>query len=178
MDDREIINMATDMGFSGAEIMGTEKVEFSFEFRKYCEDNLCGQYGANYSCPPDCGTPEEMRGRVMEYKKALVLQSSWKIEDFSHCERLNSAKKWHNNSMIRLVKLLKSCGHSTLMAGSSGCNLCDDCKKLENAPCRHPELCFSCLSAYCIDVKALAEECSMNYLYKDGILSFFGCIFF
>jgi predicted metal-binding protein len=178
MDENELIRKALDIGFVAAEIVNTEEIEFSFQFRKYCRDNLCGQYGANYSCPPDCGTPEEMKEKAGRYKRALVLQSSWKINDFSDKEKIDSAKKWHNGQMLRLVKAIREEGGGCLMAGASYCNLCNPCKKTTSAPCSYPELSFFCLSAYCINVKLLAELCSMDYAYRDGTLSFFGCIFF
>ena len=37
---------------------------------------------------------------------------------------------------------------------------------------------YSCMAAYCIHVKKLAEDCGMNYDYKDGILPFFGMYVF
>ncbi len=178
MNYQEIIALAAYEGFFKAEIIDTPKIIFCPEFRKYCEENLCGKYDRNYSCPPDCGTPDQMRDKVMKYKKALVLQTCWKIDDFSQTDKLNSAKAEHNGAMLRLIKKLKSMGYDGLMAGASGCSLCKACEKENNKPCKHPDLSFSCLSAYCINVKRLAEECSMNYDYKDGVLSFFGIYLF
>ena len=74
MTDSEIIRLATAEGFAAAAIVDTRQIVFDPAFRPYCEENLCGQYGANYSCPPDCGTPEEMKQRILAHRKALVLQ--------------------------------------------------------------------------------------------------------
>ena len=48
----------------------------------------------------------------------------------------------------------------------------------EGKPCRFPEFRYSCMSAYCIYVKKLAEACGMVYDYKDGILPYFGMYVF
>ena len=69
MKETEIIELALAEKFHQAEIVNTDKIVFNTAFRPYCEENLCGQYGANYSCPPDCGTPEQMKQRVLAYKK-------------------------------------------------------------------------------------------------------------
>ena len=53
----ELISAALEEGFAAAAIVDTDKIVFDPSFRPYCAENLCGQYGANYSCPPDCGTP-------------------------------------------------------------------------------------------------------------------------
>ena len=70
-------------------------------FRPYCEENLCGQYGANYSCPPDCGTPEEMKQKVLAHKKALVLQSIWQLESYTDTPAIKKGKSGHNTAAIR-----------------------------------------------------------------------------
>ena len=64
MTNEQIIQYAVDEGFAAAEIVDTCDIVFDPSFRPYCEENLCGQYGANYSCPPDCGSPEAMKQRV------------------------------------------------------------------------------------------------------------------
>ena len=69
MNKTEIIELSIAEGFHGAEIISTDKIVFDAAFRHYCEENLCGQYGVNYSCPPDCGTPEQMKQKVLTHKK-------------------------------------------------------------------------------------------------------------
>ena len=75
MTAEQMVQYAYEEGFSAAAVVDTADIVFDPSFRPYCEENLCGQYGANYSCPPDCGTPEEMKQKVLAHKKALVLQS-------------------------------------------------------------------------------------------------------
>lgn len=178
MTDLEIKELSLSEGFYQAEIISTDRIVFDASFRPYCEENLCGQYGINHSCPPACGTPEEMKQRVLAHKKALVVCTRWKIEDFSQTERIKEVKTSHNNAMFRVIKKLREHGHRGLMIGSSGCTLCKPCKLGLGEKCSHPELMYSCMSAYCIYVKKLAEECNMNYDYKDGILPFFGMYIF
>ena len=69
----KIIERALEAGFHQAAIIETSQIVFDPSFRPYCQENLCGQYGANYSCPPECGSPEEMRQRILKHKYALVL---------------------------------------------------------------------------------------------------------
>lgn len=58
MKNNLMIDMALKEGFSDAALVDTDDIVFDASFRSYCEENLCGQYGANYSCPPSCGTPK------------------------------------------------------------------------------------------------------------------------
>ena len=72
MTDKELLEIAEAPGFSAA-IVSTEKIVVNPSFRLFGEENLCGNYNTNYSCPPDCGSVEEVRQRLMAKNKALVL---------------------------------------------------------------------------------------------------------
>lgn len=174
MTHMELITLAQEEGFAAAAVVDTDKIVFDPSFRPYCAENLCGQYGANYSCPPDCGTPEEMKNRILAHKKALVLQTAWEIESFCDTQTIRRAKKAHNAAQMRLAEKMRAFGYPGLMVGASGCALCSPCALTEGAPCKFPDRRYSCMSAYCIFVKKLADECGMDYDWGNGILGLFG----
>ena len=178
MLEKDMIQYAIEEGFSAAEIVNTEDIVFDFSVRPYCEKNLCGQYGANYSCPPDCGSPEAMKQMVLAHKKALVLQTIWEISDYSNMDLIKPAKAAHNAAEIRLVKRLRADGRDGFIVGASGCALCSPCKQVLGQPCAFPEYQYSCMSAYCVFVKKLADKCGMEYDCGDGLLAFFGMYVF
>ena len=155
MTQAEMIRIAKEEGFAAAAIVDTDQIVFDPSFRPYCAENLCGQYGANYSCPPDCGSPEEMKQRILKYKKALVLQSCCPLADYNDKAAIKQAKKDHNTATLRLVKQLRSAGHDGIIVGASNCALCNPCKQTLGEPCSFPDLRYSCMSAYCIFVKKL-----------------------
>ena len=162
MTEKMIIEVALRAGFEGAEIVKTEDIPFDYDFRRYCAENICGQYGANYSCPPDCGTCDELRDRILQRKMALVVQSVNKIADFSAAQ-IQSAKSKHCNFAVELERKLKFSGVDGFTVGACGCTLCEPCAKSLNLPCKFPERRYSCMSAYCINVKALCEKCGLAY---------------
>ena len=71
MTEQEILRIAKEVGIENSAFMNAKDLVFEFEFRKYCEMNQCGNFGKNYGCPPDCGTPAEMKDKVMKYSRAL-----------------------------------------------------------------------------------------------------------
>jgi len=176
--NNQIIEYALNIGFNKANVINTKKIKFNEEYRKYCEENLCGQYNNNYSCPPICGTPDQMKKQILTYKKAIVLQSKHEISSLKELEKLNLIKKHHNQWMLSLLKKMQQNNIQGLMIGASNCTICDECEFKKGNLCKYPLLKFSCMSAYCIDVKNLADLCKMNYEYKEGILYFFGIIAF
>ena len=178
MTEQEMIDRAIVEGFAAAAIIDTDKIVFDPSFRPYCEENLCGKYGVNYTCPPDCGSPEAMRQKIMAHRKALVLESMWQIDDYSDKPAIKKAKGSHNRAEIRLLKYFTAQGIPGLLVGASGCSLCEPCALVEGKPCNFPDLRYSCMSAYCIFVKKLADSCGMEYDCGEGLLSFFGMYVF
>ena len=120
LDAQKWISYALEEGFADAKILDTRDIVFDTSFRTYCEENLCGQYGANYSCPPDCGSPEKMRQRILSHKNAMILQTIWQIPDYSDMTAIKPAKASHNASQIRLAKRLRAEGCDGFLVGASG----------------------------------------------------------
>ncbi len=178
MTTEQMISYAENAGFAAAAVVPTEDIVFDPSFRPYCAENLCGQFGANYSCPPDCGSTDAMKQKVLAHKKALVLQTMWEISDYSDGPAIKAAKKSHNTAQIDLARRLREEGCDGFLVGASGCALCSPCAKALGQPCRFPDTMYSCMSAYCIFVKKLADRCSMEYDSGEGLLSFFGMYVF
>lgn len=174
----EMISFAAEEGFAAAAVVDTGDIIFDPSFRPYCEESLCGQYGINYACPPDCGSVEAMKQRVLAHRKALVLQTIWEISDYSDKPAIKQAKSAHNAAELRLVKRLRAEGCDGIIVGASGCALCSPCARAQGEPCRFPEYQYSCMSAYCVFVRKLAEACGMEYDCGEGLLAFFGMYVF
>ncbi len=112
-----------------------------------------------------------MKARSEGYTHALVLRSYWEIFDYKDVPAIGKAKRTHNSAMRDLIREF---GLKGVMAGASPCTLCERCAEV----CPHPTERWSCLSAYCVDVKALAEKCGMVYFAPDGGISFFSVYWF
>lgn len=174
MTEQEMIKTALELGFHRAVIVDTKDLVFEPFFRTFCEDNKCGQYGKNYSCPPDCGTVEEMKNRILAYPKALALESVGPITDPMDSSQIKPLKSWHNKATRTVLDKIGG----GLMCGASGCTLCAPCALTQGEPCRFPDKAWSCLSAYCVHVQKLAETCGMDYVCGNGVVSFYSlCCF-
>ena len=177
MQDKEILALAEDMGFRAA-FVDTADIVQEPSFRKFCEDNLCGKYNANYSCPPDCGTVEQVQQRLKTGKRALVLQTLWDIGSYENQQAVMESKKRHNAAILRFTDTLREAGIAGFCLGYGGCPLCDPCKRVENLPCAHPDKKISCMSAYCIDVTKLANTCGLEFAWIPEKLFLFGMFLF
>ena len=178
MTEQKMIELALAENFAGAVVVDTKDIVFDPIFRPCCEENLCGQYGVNYTCPPDCGTTEEMERKIRAHKKALVLQTIWEIPDITDNAAIKPAKKAHNAAQLRLMKKFREGGVPGFLVGASGCALCSPCALKNGKSCVFPDKQYSCMSAYCVFVRKLAEECGLEYSPGDGLVAFFGMYVF
>ena len=177
MTDMELIKLAEAEGFLAA-IIPAKDVPVDGTFRKFCEDNLCGKYNANYSCPPGCGTVEEVRQRLFSEEKALVLQTIHEIGSYENKAAILESKKNLNGAVLHLTEKLRQAGLQGFCLGYGGCPLCSPCKQVEGEPCAFPEKRISCMSAYCINVGKLAEKCGLEFAWVPEKLFLFGMIVF
>ena len=177
MTDMELIQLAEEMGFHAAMISAKE-IPVDGSFRKFCEDNLCGKYNANYSCPPACGTVEEVHARLFAADRALVLQSIHEIGSYENKEAILTSKKNLNIAILKLTDSLRAKGLNCFCLGYGGCPLCNPCKQAAGESCVFPEKRISCMSAYCIDVGKLAGKCGLEFAWVPEKLFLFGMIAF
>lgn len=164
MKEELILQESKRVGFAKTAVMSTEDLSFHHEFRMLCEQNHCGNYGANYACPPYCGTPEEMENRVMQFKQAIVFQSRTHVENIFNDEETKEIKKVHTAMTLDAVDGMIRQGFDEdgmyIMCGP--CNYCKKCEMLKHTPCVREDRRFSCLSAYCIDAMDMAKHCGME----------------
>lgn len=177
--DRDyLVNLGAASGFTCTAVIDTDQIVFNPDFRICCEDNSCGKYGVNYTCPPDCGTTEEMQQRVLAHKYAIVFQTMWEIPDTEDAAMIKKCKGKHNSMVRKFIADLDPLYSGGFMIAASGCSLCDECAIVRGEPCLFPDKAASCASAYCIYVEELANRCGMDYHCGRGITAFFGLYVF
>lgn len=178
MEWREMTETALEAGFTKAAVMKVSDLVFQGDLRHFCEENLCGNCGSNYSCPPDCGTPEEMEERARKYENALVFQTVYEVEDMSQSKELARLKKEHNKRSRTLIERLESSGIKGLSMLAGPCDLCSPCQCVKGQPCTYPHRKSSCLSAYCVRADKMAEACQMVYWGNGHQVAYFSLYLF
>lgn len=177
MTDKQLVLMAQEAGFKAA-VIPTNDVVVNYDFRTFCEENRCGKYGANYSCPPDCGTPQQVHDILLSKDTALVLQMICDIDGYDDIQAVQAARSSLNHAVLKVFDTLVAEGYSAIPLGYNGCPLCNPCRRTLGQPCAFPDRKISCLSAYCVDVTQLAKRCSMEFTWSDKKLYLFGMIIF
>jgi predicted metal-binding protein len=174
LEDIKLYEIAAEAGFSNASVIETDQMQFVPAFRALCEENDCGNYGKNYGCPPYCGSTDEMKKKVLNYRKAIVFQTQSPVMNVMDPAQTKPLKKMHIQKTRYAMKQMKEAGMDMdgfpIMCGP--CNVCSTCALQEGQPCAFEEQRFSCLSAYCINATELASSCKMELEWSDKKASF------
>lgn len=173
MTEEKLRQAALEKGFDYAEFMDVKDFVFNPELRKYCAENLCGNYGKNDSCPPNCGTPEEMEEKAGKYTRALVLETVNQVNNIYDDAEIKRVRKAHNDISREYIESMRTDGIQGLAMMAGPCAACEHCAGEDGKSCRFPEKMASCLSAYCADAGKMAEHCGMPYWCGDNRVAFF-----
>ncbi|MBR5680902.1 MAG: DUF2284 domain-containing protein [Clostridia bacterium] len=174
-----LCGIALDAGAYRAGVISTGEVKTDAAFRKMCEQNLCGNYGRSWMCPPDAGPIEELMAEVRTFSHILVYQTVGELEDSYDFEGMMEAGARHNQVVRRIRDELRAEPlKRVLHLGAGGCRMCETCAKKTGEPCRHPELAMSSLETYGINVSELAKAAGMKYINGQNTVTYFGAALF
>ena len=76
MTDQELLDLAARCGFDHAGPLNVAAMEFNPAVRDMCAADRCRSYGRCWTCPPGCGTLEEVSARAAAYRRGVLLQST------------------------------------------------------------------------------------------------------
>ena len=174
----QIRQMALQLGAYRAELVPVEDISLDATFRTLCESNACGNYGRNYTCPPDAGDIYDLMEEIKNYNNALVYQTVGTLEDSYDFEGMMEAGLLHNQLAQKLWDFTDELGlKEVLHLGAGGCRLCEVCGKSQGIPCRNPKRAMRSLETYGINVSLLASLAKMNYINGQNTVTYFGAVF-
>lgn len=158
---QDYVQAAKALGFTDAALMEVKDLVIVPEYRMFCEENLCGNYGVLPACPPESGSVEEMTARVRRYKTALVLMIEHTPVNYTDRAEQKAAKKHQNILTEQLMDRMHEDGTDDLLMMGAG-----------------PWKGASCMSAYCVNAQKMAEHVHMKCWENDGKIRYFSLILF
>lgn len=60
----------------------------------------CQQYAKRWSCPPGCGTLDQLRGSIYCYKEGILVQTVTKLEDEFDWDGMMKAQNLHQEHFL------------------------------------------------------------------------------
>jgi len=171
----DFIQFILDHGAHKAGVVKVADIPFDAALRKACEVNACGKYGMNHTCPPHVGEIENLVARAQGYETLYLFQTIGQLEDSYDFEGMMEASSVHKSITQAVADELPIPDCLVLSAG--GCNLCERCAVLDDAPCRIPDRALASLESYGINVSKTAALAGMKYVNGVNTVTYFSGIF-
>ena len=77
----DALKTADAIGFEKAAPLARDALIFREEVRAMCRADRCRSYGRTWSCPPGCGTLDEIREKVSAYTGGILVETIGEMED-------------------------------------------------------------------------------------------------
>jgi len=178
MPDFDFVKLCLDEGARKAAEIPTAHLRFSEVFRSYCEQNSCGRYGKNYTCPPHVGEIADLIRKVQARKTAVIWQTVHALEDSFDYEGMVRGKDIHNAMTLMIAERARALLEDVLILGAGGCFLCGACAVVTDEPCRFPDKAMSSLEAHGIDVSQIGTVTDMKYINGVNTVTYFSGLFY
>ncbi len=147
--------------------------------RAYCLENRCGSYGNNYMCPPHTGTLEEIRTRLKNYERGVLLQYSLDIDVRADRKGVIETKLDFHLKVLKMEGLMMKAGMGEVWGLIGGnCGLCRVCRAQEKKPCRHPDKARPSLEAIGVDVLSLLDKLGLDNKFHEDKITWTGCVLY
>jgi len=147
--------------------------------RDLCQQNICGNYGIHYMCPPHVGSLEEIGARLSKFRRGLLLQYSRLLDVRNdHAGVIQSRIDFHNK-ILQLEDFFKSEGVAQtwgMMGGS--CALCEVCRAKFGEPCPYPDKARTSLESIAVDVLSFLDRFGLDNRFYPNRITWTGCILF
>ena len=174
IDYDALIALAEEAGFSHAAPLDAATIDLKPQVRQMCAGNSCGMYGKRWSCPPGCGELEELRQRVAQYSRGLLVQTVGQLEDDFDAQTMMETEKAQKAHMLVLQKKLMERYPNVLAIGSGCCTHCKSCT-YPDEPCRFPDRQMASMEAYGMLVTEVCRNNNVKYYYGPCTLAYTGC---
>lgn len=174
MDYQALADLAARAGFTATAPLDVSTIELKLDVRKMCQENTCGLYDKNWSCPPGCGALEECAGRIRQFTRGILVQTCGEVEDSFDFEAMADIKAEHSEHFETMYAALRRQGARVLALSAGGCTTCQKCT-YPDAPCRFPDKMVSSMEAYGILVLEVCKANGLQYYYGSDKMAYTGC---
>ncbi len=179
MRKNNVISKAREIGYTSIGELEISMILFDETLRDMCLANSCGKSGTNWCCPPGCGEYSELKEMVLTYKKGILLQKVYDIEDSFDIEGMMAAAKDFSriNTQLNIYIREKNTLDEMRLLTAGGCEICEECTYPEK-PCRHPDETFISIEACCINANELCESTRISYINGQNTVSYLALLLY
>lgn len=146
--------------------------EERIECLRKCEENLCGEYGKTWSCPPGFDVDPEELYRNSKY--VLLVRRTFCL-DVNDSEVVEATSLEMHRIIRLMVRDLISSNVDCVGFADGGCKYCGVCAYPD--PCRFPEMLVRSISALGLDLGGYLNKHGIDFSFSDECITLHGLIF-
>ena len=173
-DYEKLQELASECGFTSSAPLDVATLIFLPEVRDMCATDKCNRYNHSWSCPPACGSLEDMREKVKAFTSGLLVQTVGHLEDNFDWETLEETAKKQKESFEKMQAILKKEYPRLIAMGTGGCTICETCT-YPDAPCRFPDRLTSSMEACGLLVSQVCTDNNLKYNHGPLTIAYTGC---
>lgn len=79
--------------FDHSKEIPSSSVPFNEEVRNMCEQNMCGNYGKSWTCPPAVASLDQLHLQLSSYNRFMIVDKVYTLEDSFDWEGMVSSMK-------------------------------------------------------------------------------------
>ncbi|MDR2351010.1 MAG: DUF2284 domain-containing protein [Deltaproteobacteria bacterium] len=177
-EELEIFNELVAFGASDASPVPTGQLRFNKVYRKYCAQNLCGNFGKSWTCPPYADPIDSLAREITGYGKGIVFTAAGSLRFAVDWKSMMKVSDALNKICFRIMDdIVPRLGNGTVF-GYGPCKYCEKCSFFLDEPCRFPDKKVRSLEGACLDVTGLAELSGLEVKDDPNRITFFGLFVF
>lgn len=167
-------SLAEQAGFVSA-VFDADILTPDMRVRAMCEENRCARFDRSWSCPPACGTIEQLTHEMSKYKRGILLVSVFDTDGDFDLEGIKNGQLAHVKRFDTLVRQTRFFFPSCMPMAAGSCTRCHKCT-YPDSPCRFPDRLYPSMEACGLLVSRTCEDCGLKYNNGPSTITFVSCI--
>lgn len=169
-------NEIQDLGIHQVSYIDAKEIKYYQWVRDLCEENKCGHFNKNWSCPPAHGSVEECEKICSKYDNAMVFTGKYKLRREVDYRSMVKAYGEFRELTENLDKNLSNKLEDYKVFSIGSCKVCEKCSYPD--PCRFPERLYPAVEAMGINVSELTKLAKVNYAEENLTIIYIGMVLF
>lgn len=175
MTMNEILALCEEIGFSHAGELNCAELRFLPEVRDMCAAGRCQMYGKSWSCPPHCGSLEEISAKAAKYSRGVLVQCTGQMEDDFDFECMMDTEAELKEKFKLFLARIRECYPNCYPMAAGTCNVCKECT-CPDEPCRFPDKAIPSMEASGLVVSDICEKSGLPYYYGPQTITYTSCV--
>lgn len=173
----DLLLLAKENGFSHWGPLSMDALVPLKEVRDMCADGRCGRWNQNWSCPPGCGSLEDVARQISRYTRGLLVQTTGSLEDPFDYQGMTTLSQQHKRRFSNFARQARLLYPQCLPLTAGTCTICARCT-YPDRPCRFPNKRLSSMEAYGLFVSDICTRSGLDYNYGPNTLTYTSCVLF